>query len=76
MRQNVSGTIKPFNVTIYQYDSDSIAPTAITEIFKAIVVFLNGGGYTDPFAGTPKKAKIISRTANIKISLIIHGSNN
>ena len=76
VRQNVSGTIKPFNVTIYQYDSDSIAPTAITEIFKAIVVFLNGGGYTDPFAGTTKKAKIISRTANIKISLIIHGSNN
>lgn len=43
-----------------------IEATDITEIFKAIVVFLNGGGYTDPFEGTPKKAKIIPRTANIK----------
>ena len=66
VRQNASGTIRPFDVTIYQYNSDLIEPTDITEIFKAIVVFLNGGGYTDPFAGTPKKAKIIPRTANIK----------
>lgn len=64
--QNASGTIRPFDVTIYQYNSDLIESTDIIEIFKAIVVFLNGGGYTDPFAGTPKKAKIIPRTANIK----------
>jgi hypothetical protein len=64
--QNSLGTIQPFDVTIYQYNSDLIVPSDIMEIFKAIIVFLNGNGYTDPFKGTFKKAKVIPRHSNIK----------
>ena len=66
VEQNASGTIQPFDVTTYQYDSTLIDPTDITTIFKAIIVFLNGGGYTDPFIGTPKRAKALPRHSNIK----------
>lgn len=66
VEQNASGTIQPFDVTTYQYDSTLIDPTDITTIFKAIIVFLNGGGYTDPFIGTPKQAKVLPRHSNIK----------
>ena len=66
VEQNASGTIQPFDVTTYQYDSTMIDPTDITTIFKAIIVFLNGGGYTDPFIGTPKQAKVLPRHSNIK----------
>ena len=66
VEQNASGTIQPFDVTTYQYDSTLIDPTDITIIFKAIIVFLNGGGYTDPFIGTPKQAKTLPRHSNIK----------
>ena len=66
VEQNASGTIHPFDVTTYQYDSTLIDPTDITTIFKAIIVFLNGGGYTDPFIGTPKRAKALPRHSNIK----------
>ena len=66
VEQNASGTIQPFDVTTYQYDSTIIDPTDIITIFKAIIVFLNGGGYTDPFAGTPKEAKVLPRHSNIK----------
>ena len=52
VHQNASGTIQTFDVTTYQYDSTLIGPTDITLIFKAIIVFLNGGGYTDQFIGT------------------------
>ena len=66
VEQNASGTIQPFDVTTYQYDSTLIDPMDITTIFKAIIVFLNGGGYTDPFIGTPKQAKVLPRHSNIK----------
>ena len=66
VEQNASGTIHPFDVTTYQYDSTLIDPTDITTIFKAIIVFLNGGGYTDPFIGTPNQAKVLPRHSNIK----------
>ena len=66
VEQNASGTIQPFDITTYQYDSTLIGPTDITTIFKAIIVFLNGGGYTDPFIGTPKRAKALPRHSNIK----------
>lgn len=66
VEQNASGTIHPFDVTTYQYDSTLIDPMDITTIFKAIIVFLNGGGYTDPFIGTPKQAKVLPRHSNIK----------
>ena len=64
--QNRLGTIQPFDVTIYQYNSDLIEPSDIVAIFKAIIVFLDGNGYTDPFEGTFKKAKVIPRHSNIK----------
>ena len=66
VEQNASGTIQPFDVTTYQYDSTLIDPTDIITIFKAIIVFLNGGGYSDPFIGTPKQAKVLPRHSNIK----------
>lgn len=66
VHQNASGTIQPFDITTYQYDSTLIESTDITTIFKAIIVFLNGGGYTDPFIGTPKQAKVLPRHSNIK----------
>ena len=65
--QNASGTIQPFDVTVYQYDSTLIKVTDLITIFKAIIVFLNGGDYSDPFVNDPKKAaKVIPRTAKIK----------
>lgn len=76
VEQNASGTIQPFDVTTYQYNSTLIKPTDITTIFKAIIVFLNGGGYTDPFIGTPKQAKTLPRHSNIKphrgVHLLLH----
>ena len=64
--QNASGTIKPFDVTTYQYDSTIIDSSDLNDMFNAIVVFLNGGGYSDPFMGTAKQAKVLSRHSNIK----------
>ena len=64
--QNANGTIQPFDETTYQYNSDLIEPSDIFTIFKAIVVFLNGNGYSDPFDGTAKRAKILPRHSNIK----------
>ena len=66
VEQNASGTIQPFDVTTYQYDSTLIDPIDIITIFKAIIVFLNGGGYSDPFIGTPKQAKVLPRHSYIK----------
>ena len=64
--QNAKGSIKPFDITIYQYNSSIMVGSDLLEIFKAIIIFLNGGGYVDPFCGTAKQAKVIPRTANIK----------
>ena len=65
--QNAEGSIKPFDVTTYQYVSNVIEPNDIIDIFKAIIVFLNGGGYQDPFESNPKKAaNVLPRHSNIK----------
>ena len=64
--QNAEGTIKPFDVPIYQYDSTIIEPYDLVHIFDAIIAFLNGKGYVDPFIGTKKQAKVIPRHSNIK----------
>ena len=66
VRQNHYGGIKPFSVTTYQYDNTILNESDLRQIFYAITVFLNGKGYTDPFAKTPKAAKVIPRNANIK----------
>lgn len=64
--QNHYGGIKPFDVTIYQYDNTILDERDLSQIFRSIISFLNGMGFTDPFAGTPKAAKVKPRTANIK----------
>lgn len=64
--QDEDGRIKPFDITTYQYDSTLIEPNDLTTIFNAIKLFLQGKGYSDPFQGTPKHAKVISRHSNIK----------
>ena len=66
VRQNAEGSIKPFDVTTYQYDPTLIEPNDMYAIFQAIMRFLSGEGYKDPFNGTPKKAKVIPRHSNIK----------
>jgi hypothetical protein len=66
VRQNHYGGIKPFSVTTYQYDNTILNESDLRQIFYAITVFLNGKRYTDPFAKTPKAAKVIPRNANIK----------
>ena len=66
VRQNHYGSIKPFSVTTYQYDNTILDESDLRQIFYAITVFLNGKGYIDPFAKTPKAAKVIPRNANIK----------
>ena len=38
----------------------------LVQIFRAIISYLSGNGYNDPFKGTPKKAKTKQRTSNIK----------
>ena len=66
VQQNSGGTIQPFTVSIYQYDANVIGPNDLIDIFKALLLFLNGKGYTDPFAGTPKAAIPKPRTSHIK----------
>lgn len=64
--QKPYGGIKPFDVTIYQYDNTILDERDLSQIFRSILSFLNGNGYNDPFKGTPKAAKVMPRTANIK----------
>lgn len=64
--QNAEGTIQPFDVTTFQYNSDILEHADISCIFNGVIRFLNGEGYTDPFRGTPKAAKVISRHSHIK----------
>lgn len=66
VNQNIHGSIKPFSVTTYQYDNMILDKKDLSQIFHTIISFLNGNGYTDPFANTPKAAKVIPLTANIK----------
>ena len=66
VRQNHYGGIKPFDVTTYQYDNTILDERDLHQIFYSIISFLNGLGYTDPFAKTPKAAKVVPISANIK----------
>lgn len=66
VKQNVNGTIQPFSVTVYQYNPNILEGQDLLEIFKSIVVFLNGNGYSDPFTDTNKQAIVKPRQANIK----------
>lgn len=66
VRQTHYGSIKPFSVTTYQYDNTILDEMDLRQIFYAIMSFLNGNGYKDPLAKTPKAAKVIPRNANIK----------
>ena len=66
VRQTHYGSIKPFSVTTYKYDNTILDERDLHQIFNAILSFLNGNGYTDPFAKTPKAASVIPINANIK----------
>ena len=66
IRQNAQGTVQPFDVTVYQYNPNILNGQDLLDIFKGIVVFLNGNGYTDPFQGTNKEAIVKPRHSNIK----------
>lgn len=66
VRQNAQGTIQPFDITTYQYNNTILDESDLSDIFHSIVSFLNGQGYSDPFKGTAKQAKVISRHSNIK----------
>lgn len=66
VRQNSRGTIIPFGVGIYQYDPSVLDGKDLSEIFKAVAVFLNGNGYSDPFSGTQKEAIFRPMSAHIK----------
>ena len=66
VRQNAQGTIQPFDITTYQYNNTILDESDLSDIFHSIVSFLNGQGYSDPFKGTAKQAKVLSRHSNIK----------
>lgn len=66
VQQNSSGTIKPFDVDIYQYNPQVLEVSDISNIFKAVILFLEGNGFTDPFKGTAKEALYKPRHSNIK----------
>ena len=66
VQQNHYGGIKPFDVTIYQYNNIILDERDLTQIFRALITFLNGSGFIDPFKNTTKKAQVIPRTSNIK----------
>lgn len=66
VRQTHYGSIKSFSVTTYKYDNTILDERDLHQIFNAIMSFLNGNGYTDPFAKTPKAASVIPINANIK----------
>ena len=57
VNQNAEGSIKPFDVTTYQYDPTLIEPKDMYTIFQSIMRFLNGEGYEDPFQWYPKRSK-------------------
>ena len=66
VQQKPYGGIKPFDVTTYQYDNTILDEMDLSQIFRSIQSFLEGNGYIDPFKGTPKAAKVIPISANIK----------
>lgn len=66
VKQNTKGTIQPFDITVYQYNPNILDGKDLLEIFKNIVLFLNGDGYTDPFMDTNKQAIVKPRHSNIK----------
>lgn len=60
-----SPTIKPFNITIYEYRAAELEMTDIDSIFQEIVNFINSGIYKDPFINTVKMANVTTREADI-----------
>lgn len=63
----VNGVV-PFVVNSYDYTPEKLGETDIDLIYDAILSWINGGygaKYIDPFANTPKKAKVQSKNANI-----------
>lgn len=60
-----SPTIKPFNLTIYEYRAAEMEPTDIDAILQEIVNFVNSGFYKDPFINTEKMANVTTREADI-----------
>lgn len=58
-------TIKPFNLTIYEYRAAEMDMPDIDAIFKEIVNFVNSGFYKDPFINTEKMANVTTREADI-----------
>lgn len=66
VRQNAKGTIQPFSIDVYEYKADMLEYSDIPVIFNAIKIFMKTGTYTDPFAKSPKEAKLSQKTAKIK----------
>jgi len=66
--------IEPFDITTYRYNSTVLAQSDLSDIFRAILSFLSGNGYTDPFAGTPKAARVIPKNAKIKFDTKVNGN--
>lgn len=65
--QDVKGVV-PFFVNSYEYEPSLLVAADIDQIYNAILSWINGGynaEYIDPFANTPKGAKVKSKIANI-----------
>ena len=65
--QDVKGVV-PFFVNSYEYEPSILVAADIDQIYNAILSWINGGynaEYIDPFANTPKEAKVKSKIANI-----------
>lgn len=65
--QDVKGVV-PFFVNSYEYEPSILVAADIDQIYNAILSWINGGynaEYIDPFANTPKGAKVKSKIANI-----------
>lgn len=65
--KDVKGVV-PFFVNSYEYEPSILVAADIDQIYNAILSWINGGNnaeYIDPFANTPKGAKVKSKIANI-----------
>ena len=57
--------LKPFSITVYEYQASELEPFDVELIYNEIVNFILYGRYYDPLINTEKAAKVITKQAQI-----------